>query len=180
MENSIISQSPIKDIPFSTGLTSKEARTRLEKFGPNTIPDTALNPLRRAFAKFWAPVPWMLEAAFLLEITLGNYVEAAIIMGRRVVFQRIQTYTMNSIIKKIAQIFLLAVGLVMTGHAILTPMLMVIVMITGDFLSMSLTTDTVQPSPSPNVWKIGRLTVARVIIGVCDLLFCISVEGTIA
>lgn len=93
----------------------------------------------------------------------------------RVVFQRIQTYTMNSIIKKIAQIFLLAAGLVMTGHAILTPMLMVIVMITGDFLSMSLTTDSVRPSLSPNVWQIGRLTLASVIIGVCDLLFCISV-----
>ena len=93
----------------------------------------------------------------------------------RVVFQRIQTYTMNSIIKKIAQIFLLAAGLIMTGHAILTPMLMVILMITGDFLSMSLTTDNVRPSPSPNVWQIGRLTLAGVIIGVCDLLFCISI-----
>ena len=32
----------------------------------------------------------------------------------------------------------------MTGHAILTPMLMVIlIMITGDFLAMSLTTDNV-------------------------------------
>jgi hypothetical protein len=39
------------------------------------------------------------------------------------------------------QVLLLAIGLLMTGHAVLTPMLMVIVMITGDFLSMSLTTD---------------------------------------
>jgi H+-transporting ATPase len=35
--------------------------------------------LRRALAKFWAPVPWMLEAAIVLEILLGKYVEAAII-----------------------------------------------------------------------------------------------------
>ena len=35
----------------------------------------------------------------------------------------------------------LIVGLIMTGHAILTPLLMVIVTITGDFLAMSLTTD---------------------------------------
>lgn len=93
----------------------------------------------------------------------------------RVIFQRIQTYAMNSITKKIAQIFLLAAGLVMTGQAILTPMLMVIVMITGDFLSMSLTMDNVRPSPLPNVWQIGRLTAAAVVIGVCDLIFCISV-----
>ena len=59
-----------------TGLTSDEARRRLEKFGPNAVPDTAMHPLRRALAKFWAPVPWMLEAAIVLEVVLGKYVEA--------------------------------------------------------------------------------------------------------
>jgi len=43
------------------------------------MPDTALHPMRRAFAKFWAPVPWMLEAAVVLELILGKYVEAVII-----------------------------------------------------------------------------------------------------
>lgn len=93
----------------------------------------------------------------------------------RMIFQRMQTYTMNSITKKIAQILFLAAGLFMTGQAILTPMLMIILMVTGDFLSMSLTTDYVRPSPLPNRWQIGRLTLAGVIIGVFDLLFCIGV-----
>ena len=44
----------------------------LEKFGPNAMPDTALHPLRMALEKFWAPVPWMLEAAILLQIVLGK------------------------------------------------------------------------------------------------------------
>ena len=52
----------------------------------------------------------------------------------RVTFQRILTYTLNSIIKKIVTVLFLIVGLIMTGHAILTPLLMVIVMIAGDFL----------------------------------------------
>ena len=60
-------------------LTSDEARRRLEKFGPNTVPETTLHPLQRALANFWAPVPWMLEAAIVLELSLGKYVEAAII-----------------------------------------------------------------------------------------------------
>jgi H+-transporting ATPase len=34
------------------GLTSDEARRRLEKFGPNAMPDTALHPLRLALEKF--------------------------------------------------------------------------------------------------------------------------------
>ena len=73
--------SSAKHSPPSTGLTSGEARSRLEKSGPNAMPDTALHPLRRALAKFWAPVPWMLEAAIVLEIVLGKYVEAGIIAG---------------------------------------------------------------------------------------------------
>ncbi len=63
----------------------------------------------------------------------------------------------------------------MTGHAILTPMLMVIIMLTGDILGMSLTTDNVRPSPSPNVWRIGALTIAGVFMGVCELIFCTAV-----
>ena len=39
----------------------------------------ALHPLRQTIEKFWAPVPWMLEAAIVLELALGKYVEAAII-----------------------------------------------------------------------------------------------------
>ena len=100
---------------------------------------------------------------------LGGIV-AAVNEGR-VTFQRILTYTLNSVQKKIFQVLLLAVGLVMTGHAVLTPMLMVIVMITGDFLAMSLTTDRVRPSITPNSWRIGRITAAGVMMGICFLAF---------
>ena len=93
----------------------------------------------------------------------------------RVIFQRIQTYTLNSIIKKLVAVLLLLVGLIMTGQAILTPMLMVIVMVTGDFLGMSLTTDNVQPSPAPNSWRITKLTIAGGILAVCLLAFFVGV-----
>jgi H+-transporting ATPase len=82
---------------------------------------------------------------------------------------------MNSVLKKIVQVLLLAVGLVITGHAVLTPMLMVIVMITGDFLAMSLTTDKVRPSAMPNAWRIGQITSAGVLLGVCFLGFSTAV-----
>ena len=93
----------------------------------------------------------------------------------RVTFQRILTYTLNSIVKKIVTVLFLICGLIMTGHAILTPLLMVIVMIAGDFLAMSLTTDNVRPSPMPNAWRVGRLTIAGAIIGICQLMFCTGV-----
>ena len=109
----------------------------------------------------------------LTEPGLGGIVAA--VKEGRVTFQRILTYTLNSIIKKIVTAFLLVFGLVMTGHAILTPLLMVILMIAGDFLAMSLTTDNVVPSPSPNAWRIGNLTIAGVAIGVALLAFCTGV-----
>ena len=93
----------------------------------------------------------------------------------RITFQRILTYTLNSITKKIVQVLFLAVGLIMTGHAILTPLLMVLIMIAGDFLGMSTTTDNVRPSPMPNAWRIGNLTLAGVVMGVGELAFCTSV-----
>ena len=109
----------------------------------------------------------------LTEPGLGGIV--ASVKEGRVTFQRILTYTLNSVIKKIVQVLFLAVGLIMTGQAILTPMLMVILMITGDFLAMSLTTDNVRPSPAPNAWRIGPLTIAGVVMGVGELIFCIAV-----
>ena len=63
----------------SGGLTNGEARLRLEKSGPNSMPDTSSHPARRAIEKLWAPIPWMLEAAIMLELALGKYVEAGII-----------------------------------------------------------------------------------------------------
>jgi H+-transporting ATPase len=93
----------------------------------------------------------------------------------RIAFQRILTYILNSVVKKMGLVLILAVGLMMTGHAVLTPMLMVIVLITGDFLVMALTTDRVRPSETPNAWQIGSVTVAGVILGGCFLAFCTTI-----
>jgi H+-transporting ATPase len=114
----------------------------------------------------------------LTEPGLGGIVAA--IKEGRTTFQRILTYTLRSIIHKIVQVLFLAVGLVITGHAILTPTLMVLMMVTGDFLSMSSSTDNVRPSPKPNVWRIRNLTIAGVILGFVDLAFCVAslVVGT--
>jgi H+-transporting ATPase len=109
----------------------------------------------------------------LTEPGLGGIVAA--VKEGRIIFQRILTYTLNSITKKTVQVLFLAVGLIMTGQAVLTPLLMVLIMITGDFLGMSLTTDNVRPSRVPNAWQIGILTIAGVSTGIGELAFCTSV-----
>ena len=65
----------------SSGLTSDVASSRLQKDGKNEMPDTSAHPLRNALTKFWAPVPWLLEAAIILQVVLHKYVEAAVIAG---------------------------------------------------------------------------------------------------
>ena len=93
----------------------------------------------------------------------------------RVTFQRILTYALRSIVHKSRQVLFLGFGLILTKHAILTPMLMVISMITGDFLAMSSTTDNVRPSPMPNSWRIDSLTIVGIAIGLFDLAFCATI-----
>ncbi|HBK06593.1 MAG TPA: divalent cation transporter [Acetobacteraceae bacterium] len=109
----------------------------------------------------------------LTEPGLGGIVNA--VKEGRITFQRILTYTLRSVTGKIDQLLFLTVGLVMTGHAILTPMLMVVLMTTGDFLAMAATTDNVRPSPKPNAWHINDVTIASIVMGGFNLLFCSSV-----
>ena len=66
------------NVVSKAGLTTDEARRRLAKYGPNAMPDTSAHPMRMALEKFWAPVPWMPEAAIVVELALGKYVEAGI------------------------------------------------------------------------------------------------------
>jgi len=104
---------------------------------------------------------------------LGGIVSA--VKQGRLIYQRVLTYTLNSITKKIVQVLFIGAGLAMTGHAILTPLLMAFVMIVGDFLGMSLTTDNVRPAATPNAWRIGRLTIAGAVMGLGQLAFSVAV-----
>lgn len=109
----------------------------------------------------------------LTEPGLGGIVSA--IREGRVTFQRILTYTLRSLAQKLSQMLLLVVGLVMTGHAILTPRLMAIIMITGDFLAMSATTDNVHPSRRPNAWHINNITLLGASLAICNVAFCTAI-----
>ena len=109
----------------------------------------------------------------LTEPGLGGIVAA--IREGRATFRRILTYTLNTLIKKIEMVLFLAVGLAMTGQAVLTPLLMVVLLVTNDFLTMSLTTDRAHPSERPDRWRIGRVTATAVALGLVKLAFSVAV-----
>jgi magnesium-transporting ATPase (P-type) len=61
------------------GPTSAEARSRLARFGPNTVSEKVPPRWLSFLAKFWGPVPWLLEAAMLLQLWLSARIEAGVI-----------------------------------------------------------------------------------------------------
>jgi H+-transporting ATPase len=143
--------------------------------GANDAP--ALRQAQMGIAVFTATdVAKSAAGIVLTEPGLGGIV-TSVKEGRRT-FQRILTYTLRSIVHKVVQVMFLSTGVVITGHAILTPTLMVLMMVTGDFLAMSSSTDNVRPSPKPNRWRIHNLTIAGIIMGVVDLMFCVACLAT--
>ena len=143
--------------------------------GANDAP--ALRQAQMGIAVFTATdVAKSAAGIVLTEAGLGGIV--ATVQEGRATFQRILTYTLRSIVHKVVQVLVLMCGLVITGGAILTPLLMVMMMVAGDFLSMSSSTDNVRPSSTPNVWRIGNLTIAGIVMGVFDLVFCIAILAT--
>jgi len=99
---------------------------------------------------------------------------AAIEEGRRA-FRRVHTYALNSIVKKIVTVLFVTAGFVMTGEPILTPLLMIVLLVVGDFLSMSIATDRVTPSRTLNVWRVDALTVTGIVLGIAQLAFATGV-----
>jgi H+-transporting ATPase len=93
----------------------------------------------------------------------------------RIGFQRLLTYTFNMLVKKIEIVLFLAIGLALTGHAVLTPALMVLLFMTNDFVAMSLTTDRASPAPSPSVWRMRNITAAAIVLGAFKLGFSTAV-----
>jgi H+-transporting ATPase len=77
------------------GLTSAEAARRLAADGANIVADATVHPLRDVISKFWAPVPWLLEAAVILQLVLHDYTEAAIVFGL-LVFNAVLGYFQSS------------------------------------------------------------------------------------
>jgi H+-transporting ATPase len=61
------------------GLDAAEARSRLQKLGPNELPKHRVNPVLRFLASFWGPIPWMIELAAILSAVLGRWEDFAII-----------------------------------------------------------------------------------------------------
>ena len=102
-------------------------------------------------------------------------VKAAVQTSRRI-YQRMLTYTLNKIIKTLEIAIFLSVGVMLTGVFVITPLLIVLLLFTNDFVTMSIATDNVTYSQKPERWNVPALmitagTLAALVLGLSFAVF---------
>ncbi len=75
----------------AAGLTGADAAERLARFGPNALAAERRHLVRKLASKLTGPVPYLLEAAIVLELAAGKVTEA-IIVAALVVFNGVLSF----------------------------------------------------------------------------------------
>ncbi|MFH1819674.1 MAG: plasma-membrane proton-efflux P-type ATPase [Pseudomonadota bacterium] len=101
-------------------------------------------------------------------------VVAAVETSRRI-YQRMLTYTLNKIIKTLEIAIFMSVGVMLTGVFVITPLLIVLLLFTNDFVTMSIATDRVAFSRKPERWHISTLMLTAVPLAALILVLSFSV-----
>lgn len=123
-----------------------------------------------------ANAPDVAKAAASLVLTSPGLVniEAAVESSRRI-YQRMLTYTLNKIIKTLEIAIFLSVGVMLTGVFAITPLLIVLLLFTNDFVTMVLAADHVHYSSKPQYWNIPSLMQAASILAGLVLILSFAV-----
>jgi H+-transporting ATPase len=87
---------------------------------------------------------------------LLDALSAVQIISRRI-YQRMLTYTINKIMKTLEIAVFLSIGVILTKTFVITPLLIVLLLFTNDFVTMSITTDNLSYSRKPDRWNIMTL-----------------------
>jgi len=93
----------------------------------------------------------------------------------RRIYQRMLTYTLNKIIKTLEISLFLTLGVLLTHSLILTPLLMILILFTNDFATMSIATDHVSFSKRPERWNVRSLILTALPLAGLNLLLSLAV-----
>jgi H+-transporting ATPase len=109
----------------------------------------------------------------LTEPGMGVIVEA--LKTSRHIYQRMLTWVINKVTKVIQVIGLLTIGFFWFHDLVVSLLGMVLLIFANDFVTMSLATDNVKYTASPNKWNVRNITFASLAVGML-----LVVEGVIA
>jgi H+-transporting ATPase len=116
------------------------------------------------------------RAAAGVVLTAAGLVDAlsAVQISRRI-YQRMLTYTINKVMKTLEIAVFLSIGVMVTNTFVITPLLIVLLLFTNDFVTMSLATDRVSYSRTPDRWNIKALMLTGGALAALVLLLSFSV-----
>ncbi|MDA8311211.1 MAG: plasma-membrane proton-efflux P-type ATPase [Actinomycetota bacterium] len=107
------------------------------------------------------------KAAASLVLTRPGIGEImAAIQGSRRIYERMKTFVVTMLARKIGIPVFLAGGVVLAGIFVTTPALIVLLMFGTDIATMTLSTDQVVPSEGPDRWSVASLVATGAGIGV--------------
>jgi H+-transporting ATPase len=99
---------------------------------------------------------------------------SAVQISRRI-YQRMLTYTINKIMKTLEIAVFLTIGVILTGTFVITPLLIVLLLFTNDFVTMAITTDNVSYSRKPDRWNVRTLVLVGAALAALVLILSFAV-----
>lgn len=99
----------------------------------------------------------------LTESGLTNIL--ALVEQGRAIYQRILTWIINKISRTLLKATFVAVSFIVTGRFVVSAFAMLLLVFLTDFAKISLSTDHVRPSRSPETWNIGGYVTVSVVLG---------------
>ncbi|OYV38935.1 MAG: plasma-membrane proton-efflux P-type ATPase, partial [Thiomonas sp. 20-64-5] len=94
-----------------------------------------------------------------------------VVRAGRQVHRRMLTYTLNKVLRTLEIVLFLTFGLLLTGHFVISPLLIVLMLFANDFATMSIATDRVQPAALPQRWQVRKLMGTSIVLAALSLLF---------
>jgi H+-transporting ATPase len=97
-----------------------------------------------------------------------------VVRAGRQVHRRMLTYTLNKVLRTLEIIVFLTAGLLITGHFVISPLLIVLMLFANDFATMSIATDRVLPAAKPQRWQVRKLMGASIVLAALSLAFALA------
>ncbi|MGZ3809114.1 MAG: plasma-membrane proton-efflux P-type ATPase [Bacteriovorax sp.] len=101
----------------------------------------------------------------LTESGLSGIVD--LVENGRSVYQRILTWVINKISRTVLKTGFVGLAYIFTGHLLISALGMLVLTFMTDFAKITLATDRVRPSQTPDTWKILPITFVAMALGVC-------------
>lgn len=110
------------------------------------------------------------SAASVVLTTPGLIGIVNLVRNGREIYQRVLTWIVNKVSRTVLKTGFVVIAFLVTGQFVISALGMVLLMFMTDFVKITLATDHVRPSQTPETWAIGPLVRVAAVIGLLMLI----------